>query len=218
MNQFTKDQTNTVRMLLSMFHPDKCPAEYKDCADGFTKAINKARDEGIYSIISQILGLVAKYGITKDSKERMPEAWAEFSAEPEIKGSGQQSKGGESKAKESKTKANGKEPKIDPEILRKVKAKQDATGWDRSKMGSWLNLEFDLKGAAAKVYLDEIFRAESAKPRQSAFGDFLNILRNGPMSDQAWEEWLKGTTENNRNHSSQFRAIKDTVNAVWAKK
>ena len=218
MNQFTKDQTNTVRMLLSMFHPDKCPAEFKDAADGFTKAINKARDQGIYSTISQILGLVAKYGITKDSKDRMPEAWAEFSAEPEIKGSGRQSKGGESKANESK--AKDKEPKINPEILKKAKARQDASGWDRSKMGSWLNLEFDLKGAAAKIYLDEIFRSESTGGGRDKLTDSLYAkLKTGPITREEFEAWAKSTGSDNLwKHRSKHWAVCEMANAIWAKK
>lgn len=216
MNQFTKDQTNTVRMLLSMFHPDKCPAEYKDCADGFTKAINKARDQGIYSVISQILGLVAKYGITKDSKDRMPEAWAEFSAEPEIKGSGQQSKPNDSKAKAKES----KEHRIDPEILRKAKARQDATGWDRSKMGSWLNLEFDLKGAAAKIYLDEIFRSESTGGGRDKLTDSLYAkLKSGPITKEEFEAWAKSTGSDNLwKHRSKHWAVCEMANAIWAKK
>lgn len=216
MNQFTKDQTNTVRMLLSMFHPDKCPAEFKDAADGFTKAINKARDQGIYSTISQILGLVAKYGITKDSKERMPEAWAEFSAEPEIKGSGQQSKPNDSKAKAKESKEHG----INPEILRKAKARQYATGWDRSKMGSWLNLEFDLKGAAAKVYLDEIFRSESTGGGRDKLTDSLYAkLKAGPITKEEFEAWAKSTgSENLWKHRSKHWAVCEMANAIWAKK
>lgn len=209
--QFTKDQTAAIRTLLSMFHPDKCPAEFKEIADNFTKAINSAKDKGNYTVIASIMALVAKYGITKDTKDGMAPAWDEFNTQPKTDGPKAESKAGP-KAKKSK------EHTIDPEIMAKAQAKQAESDWDRSKMGSWLNLVYDLKGAAAKVYLDELFKTTSSGPRQSAFGDFLNILRNGPMSDEAWEDWLKGTTENNRNHSSQFRAIKDTVNAVWAKK
>ena len=190
MNQFTKDQTNTVRMLLSMFHPDKCPAEFKDAADG----------------------------ITKDSKDKMPEAWAEFSAEPEIKGSGRQSKGGESKANESK--AKDKEPKINPEILKKAKARQDASGWDRSKMGSWLNLEFDLKGAAAKIYLDEIFRSESTGGGRDKLTDSLYAkLKTGPITREEFEAWAKSTGSDNLwKHRSKHWAVCEMANAIWAKK
>lgn len=208
--QFTKDQESAIRTLLSMFHPDKCSAEFKKEAEGFTKAINQAKDKGNYTVIASIMALAAKHGITKNTKDGMPSAWAEFESQPATDGP---KKKDNPKAKKQKAGHT-----IDPEIMAKAQAKQAESGFDRSKMGSWFNLVFDLRGAAAKVYLDELFKTTSTGPRQSAFGDFLNLLRNGPMSDEAWEAWLKSTTENNRNHSSQFRAIKDTVNAVWSSK
>lgn len=210
--QFTKDQIAAIRTLLSMFHPDKCGAGQKDAADGFTKAVNQAKDKGTYSVIAQIMALVAKYGITKDTKDRMAEAWAEFNAQPQTEGT--RSGAG---TKERKAKA---EPTIDPVVMAKAKAKQNETGWERSKMGSWLNLEFDLRGAAAKVYLDEIFKSESTGTGRRGYAeDLYDMLRKGPVSKSELEAFLKATGSNNAwNHLSHFWAICEMANAIWAKK
>lgn len=215
--QFTKDQTNTIRMLLSMFHPDKCPVELKEYADGFTKAINKAKDDGIYGIISQILSLVAKYGITKDSKDKMPEAWAEFSAGPKVYGSGETGKG-KAKAEPKKEKP---EPEVKDDILQKARAKMEESGWDRSKMGSWLNLVYDLKGKAAKVYLDILFaKGESSGSGRDSIRDTLfDKLQKGKMSDKEFEDWLnKEGTDNTRRHKTHWDAIRKMANAIWESK
>jgi predicted RNase H-like HicB family nuclease len=47
---------------------------------------------------------------------------------------------------------------------------------------------------------------------------FYTLLETGPMNDQAFSEWLEGTTENNRNHKSQFQAIRLMANRIWASK
>lgn len=223
--QFTKDQIGAIRTLLSMFHPDKCAAEHKDAADGFTKAVNQAKDKGTYSVIAQIMALVAKYGITKDTKDRMAEAWAEFNAQPQTEGtrSGAGTKERKAKAEDTRSGAGPKakaEPTIDPVVMAKAKAKQDETGWERSKMGSWLNLEFDLRGAAAKVYLDEIFKSESSGTGRSGWADQLySKLKQGPVTKAELEVWAKSTGSNNVwNHLSHYWAICEMANAIWAKK
>lgn len=210
--QFTKDQIAAIRTLLSMFHPDKCAAEHKDASLGFTKAVNQAKDKGTYSVIAQIMALVAKYGITKDTKDRMAEAWAEFNAQPQTEGT--RSGAG---TKERKAKA---EP-IDPVVMAKAKAKQDETGWDRSKMGSWLNLEFGLRGAAAKVYLDEMFKSDSSRTGRSGWWAYqlYSKLKQGPVTKAELEAWAKSTGSNNVwNHLSHYWAICEMANAIWAKK
>lgn len=210
--QFTKDQIAAIRTLLSMFHPDKCGAEQKDAADGFTKAVNQAKDKGTYSVIAQIMAIVAKYGITKDTKDRMAEAWAEFNAQPQTEGT--RSGAG---TKERKAKA---EPTIDPVVMAKAKAKQDETGWERSKMGSWLNLEFDLRGAAAKVYLDEIFKSESTGTgRRGYIDDLYDRLKKGPMTLSELQAFLKSTgSDNAMKHEKYYWGLCEMVNTIWAQK
>ena len=47
---------------------------------------------------------------------------------------------------------------------------------------------------------------------------FYKLLEVAPMSDEQFAEWLESTTENNRNHKSQFQAIRVMANRIWAAK
>jgi hypothetical protein len=212
--KFTSDQSKQFATMRQMFGENKMgdqPDDVKSAAGRILQKLNDANDKD-WGMVRDILALVAEFGITKDSnKDKIPEMLAKLEA---LRASTAGPKKESPKAEKPKA-----EPKIDPAIMAKVKAKMEANPlWDRSKVGSYMNLEFDIKGVLAKAYLDMLFvKAEKAQ-RSGHFASFLDLLRNGPMSDAQWEAWLKGTTENNRNHSSQFKAIKDTVNAVWAKK
>lgn len=233
MNAFTKEQNQAIARLFSLFHPDKNPGSI--AATGFTQALNKAKEFGMFSTVQTISALVAKFGITKENKSGLDQAWEEFQ---KIPGTGpsqdeerQKRRANERKEREEKAEQEraqrekereereAKEKADFEELIKSLKETAAANGWGRSKMASYLDLNFDIKGKKAKELLDIIFAGETGEKRsRGAFADFLNQLREGPMSDADWEEWLKNTTENNRNHSSQFKGIKDCVNAVWAKK
>ena len=205
--QFTKDQQAAIRTLLSMFHPDKCPENLKEYADGFTKAVNVAKDKGTYSVIAQIMALIAKYGITKDTKDGLAEAWAEFSSQPKTEGP------------RSGPKAEPKpEPKVDPTIMAKAKAKLADTNWDRKRMNSWLGAEFAIYGKLAKAYLDELFQTTKTEGRESNRADFYKRLETGPMTDAEFAKWLKAQSDNVQKHASAWDMARKMANAIWAKK
>lgn len=210
MDNFTSDQLKVFKTLVGMVHPDKLSGfseEIMVSGEYIAKYLNSARDKGIYTSIRRVMELVTFYKVTKSSPKGLVMVASELRKEAATEGP-KRGQEGASKAQE--------EPTLDPEIVDKAKDKaQEKDGiWGRSELGAWLLLEFGLKGKSAKVYLDEVYKkGESGVPR-GEFARFLKILESGYMDTQAWNEWLSSTTENNRNHRSQFEGIRNMANQI----
>jgi len=207
---FTKEQRSQYRTLISMFHPDRVPDDFKDTANKICQILNKANDAVDWFTISDILRLVGKYGITKNSYDNINQLWEDWDNIP--------------KTQQSRAKAEPKaKPKAEPlnqEILAKAKEKQQAEGWDRKKTASWLGFVYDLFGKDAKLYLDEIFKKQSSgKAKTGWTAQLYERLAQGPMSMEELEEWIKSTESKNvAAHKSHYWAICELANTIHAKK
>ena len=67
--------------------------------------------------------------------------------------------------------------------------------------------------AEAEAYWKE----HGAGKRTGETARFYELLESGSMSDEAFDEFLASTTQNNRNHKSLFAGIRRMANAIHAK-
>lgn len=183
------------KKLLNAVHPDKVSADLKEKATKLTALLNAARDKNDEGFIQRVWDLYSSGDLwTWD-----PDSYYGKRQE---------------KAKEKETKKE-KEFKIDPTILRYATTARDSNGYDRSKMGAWLNLSYSIRGAAAKAYLDLLFPAGESKGREGYVNAFYDRLARGKMSDAEFKEWLSGQSENAKKHGGKWDAVRKMANKIW---
>lgn len=210
---FNKSQTASFRTLASMFHPDKLGDKGEvvlELATKISAILNNAKDKDDWFTVSDILNLVAKYGITKNNYDNIESLWEEYDSSPKHTQTNFKAKN------EPKQKPK---PTINEDILNQAKAQRDSKNWDRKKLTAWMGLEFDLFGAYAKVYLDLIFAKKKGEARTGWASQLYTKLALGPISREELAEWISSTGSSNvKNHETHYWAICELANKIWASK
>jgi hypothetical protein len=195
---FTAAQTRAIRSLLGAIHPDKNP-ERIELATALTAAANKARDDGDWATLAKMLEALEKGTIWAQQEEDKPE--------PE-------------KEQETK-KGKGKEQtkvEINAELLAKYRSVVESEGYDKRKMGGWLQLNTGLSAREIKAYLDELFVEVKASRGKSIAARFYERLEQGPLSREEFDLWIAGESKGAQAYTAHYWAIAEMTNAIWNRK
>lgn len=110
--------------------------------------------------------------------------------------------------------------KIDPLKMAKAGAFRDANvSWvGRGTMSDWMRNNLGLSPAEAKAYCDMLFVKEGKATASGYAADFYSKLKDGPMNNEAFEQWIKAGSQNVMRHKTHYNGIREMANAIWAKK
>ncbi len=97
---------------------------------------------------------------------------------------------------------------IKTEILEELKEKSFKKV---SKIRAYLDLNYDIVGKEAKEYLEELGFSATKKGYAA---DFYDTLRAGPLSDADFTVWLEAGSDNVRNHTKHYDAIRRLANDI----
>ena len=203
------DIQTAYRSVVGFLHPDKIASldvddATRNAALEIMQRINALYNSESWDALHSLLELVREYGLKKDLTQARALLAKLAEPKPQEK----------AKAKANDTKS---EPKVDTTILERARAKERETGWDRSKIASWLNLEYDLRGKSAKVYLDLIFtKGETQERGDTVKASFYRLLKTGPVTTEQVDAWIKAQNRVNVDrHRSYYLDIAKLTNAVW---
>lgn len=75
-----------------------------------------------------------------------------------------------------------------------------------------------IRGGLDFAEAEKYWKEHGSKIQTSVASVFYDMLRDGPMDDETFEEWIAGGSDNVKKHKSHYNQIRLMANDVWSAK